>query len=161
MKGLVRTAFRGADLIVVAAAMPSALSGAYLALLTALARPKRALVGDRSVRFAVVIPAHNEALGIAETVASVLALDYLHRAKNPLGTELAAKVRWAVANELGCVYAVRYAESDLRRIGTSDAELADLKKGEVNPTDRMVLKFARKLTCRLRPGALVPLAYTR
>lgn len=83
---------------------------------------------------------------LPKATAGVLALDYLHRAKNPLGAELAAKVRWAVASELGCVYAAQYAESDLRRMGTSDAELADLRKGEVSPTDRMVLKFARKLT---------------
>lgn len=83
---------------------------------------------------------------LPKATAGVLALDYLHRAKNPLGAELAAKVRWAVADELGCIYATRYAEDDLRRLGTTDAELTDLRKGEVNPTDRMVLKFARKLT---------------
>jgi 1,2-diacylglycerol 3-beta-glucosyltransferase len=76
MKGLVRTALRAGDLIAFGVGVPSALSGGYLGVLTALARPKRPLVGDRSVRFAVVIPAHNEALGISDTVASVLALDY-------------------------------------------------------------------------------------
>jgi hypothetical protein len=81
-----------------------------------------------------------------KTTAGVLALDYLHRMKNPLGNELAAKVRWAVARELQCDYAARYAESDLKRMGTSEAELIDLKNGDVNATDRIVLKFARKLT---------------
>src|SRR5437660_1170087 len=50
-----------------------------------------------------------------KTTAGVLALDYLHRMKNPLGNEIAAKVRWAVARELQCNYATRYAESDLKR----------------------------------------------
>lgn len=76
MKTFVRSAVRIAEVLTFAAALPSAVSGAYLGLLTGLARPKRPLVGDRSVRFAVVIPAHNEAFGIAETVRSVLALDY-------------------------------------------------------------------------------------
>jgi 1,2-diacylglycerol 3-beta-glucosyltransferase len=76
VKGIYRTIVRAAEAAAVVGAVPSMLSGAYLGSLTALARPRRALVGDRSVRFAVVIPAHNEALGIAETVASVLALDY-------------------------------------------------------------------------------------
>src|SRR5262245_19156738 len=81
-----------------------------------------------------------------KTTAGVLALDYLHRMKNPLGNELAAKVRWAVARELRCDYAARYAESDLKRTGASEAELTDLKNGAVNATDRIVLKLARKLT---------------
>jgi len=81
-----------------------------------------------------------------KTTAGVLALDYLHRMRNPLGNELAAKVRWAVARELQCDYAVWYAESDLKRTGASEAELIDLKNGDVNATDRVVLKFARKLT---------------
>jgi hypothetical protein len=81
-----------------------------------------------------------------KTTAGVLALDYLHRMKNPLGNELAAKVRWAVAKELQCDYAARYAESDLKRMGASQAEIIDLKNGDVNATDRIVLKLARKLT---------------
>jgi hypothetical protein len=66
--------------------------------------------------------------------------------KNPLGNELAAKVRWTVAKELRCDYAARSAEGDLKRMGASDAELTDLNNGDVNTTDRIVLKFARKLT---------------
>ena len=76
MKGFYRSFVLVSETIAVIAALPSMASGSYLGLLTAMARPRRALVGDRSVRFVVVIPAHNEALGIAETVGSVLALDY-------------------------------------------------------------------------------------
>lgn len=53
---------------------PSAL---YLGLLTLLSRRIPDAVGDhRGCRFAVVVPAHNEQAQIAETVASLLAVDY-------------------------------------------------------------------------------------
>lgn len=74
--GPVRRISKLAEGVAIIGTVPSFLSGLYLGGLTVWARPKRPLVGDRSVRFAVVIPAHNEALGIAQTVSSVLALDY-------------------------------------------------------------------------------------
>jgi len=80
-----------------------------------------------------------------KTTAGVLALDYLHRAKNPLGNESAAKVRWAVADQMKCEYAKAYAEADLERL-TTPAEVESLRKGELGGTEVLVLKFARKLT---------------
>ena len=80
-----------------------------------------------------------------KTTAGVLALDSLHRAKNPLGNELAAKVRWAVADQMKCGYAQVYAEADLERLTTA-AEVESLRKGELSGTETLVLKFARKLT---------------
>lgn len=139
------------------------LLSSFVALAVPQPAPAKPLAGAPTARFSLVennvawsrLPRETPPLPVwarmlvvpqPKATAGVLALDYLHRTKNPLGTELAAKVRWAVANELRCDYAARYAESDLRRIGTSNAELADFKKGDVNPTDRMVVKFARKLT---------------
>jgi 1,2-diacylglycerol 3-beta-glucosyltransferase len=76
VKGFFRSLVLAGEAAAVVASLPSMASGSYLGALTAMARPRRPLVGDRSVRFAVVIPAHNEALSITDTVASVLALDY-------------------------------------------------------------------------------------
>ena len=54
------------------------------------------------------------------TAGALLDLDYLHRAKNPLGPLLAGKLRWAAADEIGCGYARQCAEGDLRRAGLSE-----------------------------------------
>jgi hypothetical protein len=67
----------------------------------------------------------------------MLQLDRLHRAGNPLGPALAARLRWAAADELGCEYARRYAAADLRRAGAPH---------EPAVAERAALAFARKLT---------------
>lgn len=60
-----------------AVALPAALTGGYLGILTAASRRHRPATGtDRSVRFAFVVPAHNEAFGITETITSLRAVDY-------------------------------------------------------------------------------------
>jgi cellulose synthase/poly-beta-1,6-N-acetylglucosamine synthase-like glycosyltransferase len=64
------------DLMLAAAAIPAATSGAYLARLSLAARHLTAPPAAQSVTFAVVVPAHNEENGIAATVRSLLALDY-------------------------------------------------------------------------------------
>ncbi len=69
-------ALRAADGLTAVAALPTALAGGYLGALTLLSRRKEAPIGDRSVRFCVVVPAHNEEVGIAATVESLKALDY-------------------------------------------------------------------------------------
>jgi 1,2-diacylglycerol 3-beta-glucosyltransferase len=68
--------FNLSDGVVGVAAVPTMLAGGYLGALTILSRAGRTPIGDRSVRFCVVIPAHNEETGIALTVANVRALDY-------------------------------------------------------------------------------------
>src|SRR5206468_2179285 len=60
---------------------------------------------------------------LPRTTAAMLQLDYVHRAQNPLGAVLAAKLRWATADTLGCDYARQYAAADLRRAGLKDADL--------------------------------------
>ncbi len=58
-------------------AIPAALAGGYLGVLTAASKRHRPSTGtDRSVRFAFVVPAHNEAFGITETITSLRAVDY-------------------------------------------------------------------------------------
>ena len=58
-------------------AVPAALACAYLLLLTLLsARLPVPACRARTLRFDVIVPAHNEAAGIARTVASVLAVDW-------------------------------------------------------------------------------------
>jgi hypothetical protein len=78
----------------------------------------------------------------------MLQLDRLHRAENPLGPALAAKIRWAAADAIGCDYARRYSLADLRRTGASDEELKRLADAphELPRAERTALAFARKLT---------------
>lgn len=61
----------------VVSALPAALCGGYLGVLTVAGKRHRpSTATDRSVRFAFVVPAHNEAFGITETIASLRAVDY-------------------------------------------------------------------------------------
>jgi alkylhydroperoxidase family enzyme len=82
------------------------------------------------------------------TTAAMLQLDRLHRAGNPLGAALAAKLRYSAADALGCAYARRYAEADLSRAGASERDLKRLSGAphELPPAERAALAFARKLT---------------
>jgi alkylhydroperoxidase family enzyme/alkyl hydroperoxide reductase subunit AhpC len=73
---------------------------------------------------------------LPKTTARMLELDYLHRAENPLGTVLAARVRLAVADTLGSKYGVATASADLARAGVSAQPGAD----------EPAVAFARKLT---------------
>jgi len=78
---------------------------------------------------------------LPRTTASMLQLDHLHRAKNPLGPVLAGKLHWAAADALGCAYGRTYAEADLRRAGLKDDAL-----GKFTDAERVAVTFARKLT---------------
>jgi hypothetical protein len=75
---------------------------------------------------------------LPKTTGTMLELDYLHRADNPLGPVLAGKLRWAAADEIGCDYARHYAEADLRKHG-GDAKGLD-------ENDRAAVALARTLT---------------
>lgn len=57
-------------------AAPVLLPALYLAVLTALSRRRSAPPGRTDVRFDVIVPAHNEAGGIAATIASLRAVSY-------------------------------------------------------------------------------------
>jgi alkylhydroperoxidase family enzyme len=85
---------------------------------------------------------------LPKATVALLELDYLHRAHNPLGPVLAGKLRWIAADTIGCEYARRYAESDLRRSGLSDDDLRRLAgdRRESSESDRAVLDFARLMT---------------
>jgi len=56
--------------------LPSAVAGAYLGGLAVLARRRPAPAPSDATRFDVIVPAHNEASGIASTVTSLLNVDY-------------------------------------------------------------------------------------
>jgi alkylhydroperoxidase family enzyme len=85
---------------------------------------------------------------LPRTTGAMLELDHVHRASNPLGPILAGKLRWAAADAVGCDYAKRYAEADLRRAGLKDADLKQLAGDhrDLSEADRCALDFARKLT---------------
>jgi glycosyltransferase involved in cell wall biosynthesis len=66
-----------ADVVSYIVAVPLSVADAYLLTLTLFSmRLKAPAYGATSLRFAVVVPAHNEEDGIAATVENLLALDY-------------------------------------------------------------------------------------
>ncbi len=73
---------------------------------------------------------------LPKTTARMLELDYLHRAENPLGNVLAARVRLAVAQALDSQYGIATATADLARAGVPAEPGADAP----------AVAFARKLT---------------
>lgn len=85
---------------------------------------------------------------LPRTTAAMLQLDYVHRAKNPLGPVLASKLHWAAADALGCAYGKRYAVADLRRAGLKDDDFKALSgdPNQLPAEDQAALAFARKLT---------------
>jgi 1,2-diacylglycerol 3-beta-glucosyltransferase len=65
------------DLILSILAVPVSVANAYLLSLTLLSKQKRALpYGATDMRFAVVVPAHDEEAGIGGTVKNLLSVDY-------------------------------------------------------------------------------------
>src|SRR5207302_1428453 len=92
------------------------------------------------------LPAWARALAgsLPGTTSRMLELDHLHRAANPLGPALAGKLRWAAADAIGCGYARRYAEADLRRAGAWDGSLEQARG--LPKAERAALAFARQLT---------------
>jgi hypothetical protein len=89
------------------------------------------------------------------TTTMMLKLDRLHRAANPLGNRMAAEIRLAVADSLGCRYGAGLARADLERAlnaGATDTD-ADGKPSPASATDalepatlELVRLFARHLT---------------
>ena len=71
----------------------------------------------------------------------MLELDTFHRAKNPLGPGLSARLRWAAADALGSPFGKATAEADLRRAGVT------AKPGDtagLAADVRFILDFPRK-----------------
>jgi alkylhydroperoxidase family enzyme len=84
---------------------------------------------------------------LPRTTAKMLELDYLHREKNPFGAELAAVLRWTVADALGSKFGIATAEADLKRAGLPAKYLANIGNRTDLQTDvRVAVAFARKLT---------------
>src|SRR5688500_5929563 len=54
---------------------------------------------------------------LPKATGAMLELDRLHRADNPVGPALAAKLRWTAADALGCEYGRVTALADLKRAG--------------------------------------------
>lgn len=78
---------------------------------------------------------------LPKTTARLLELDHLHRAKNPLGPALPARLRLEVAEALGSDYGRAVARADRDRAEpTGFALLPDVRGQE------LATKFARKLT---------------
>ncbi len=75
---------------------------------------------------------------LPKTTAKMLELDYLHRAKNPLGARFSARLRWTVATTLKCDYGIAVAETDWLR-----ADPLPMKESE---GEKVAAAFARKLT---------------
>lgn len=86
---------------------------------------------------------------LPKTTAKLLELNYLHRAENPLGPVLAAKVRLVVADTLKSEAGVQEAAVDLLREGLSLQDLPVrmlVAPPSVSEAERTLLAFARKLT---------------
>ena len=84
---------------------------------------------------------------LPKTTAKMLELDHFHRARNPLGPELAGILQWTVADALRSPFGLANAEADLRRAAVPARVLASLRDGDgFTPEVRLAAKFARKLT---------------
>jgi 1,2-diacylglycerol 3-beta-glucosyltransferase len=66
------------DLLLGALSLPLLLAALYLAFLAVWSRAANPRAADRTTAFDIVVPAHDEQPVIAETVASLLAIDYPH-----------------------------------------------------------------------------------
>ena len=65
------------DIVLSILAVPVSVANAYLLSLTLLSKRRPELVyGAPELRFAIVVPAHNEEAGIAATVSNLKAVDY-------------------------------------------------------------------------------------
>ena len=85
-----------------------------------------------------------------KTTAKMLELDYLHRAKNPLGPVLSGKIRWLAAEAVGCEYGRAAAEIDLRRAGLTAADIDG--KGPLAPAFGFAAATVSMLRCAAEAG---------
>ncbi len=73
---MTRKGYLALDVLLATLATPAGLAGTYLGALSLLSSAPKPRPGKTSIRFAVVVPAHNEALCIANTVRSLAEVDY-------------------------------------------------------------------------------------
>jgi hypothetical protein len=83
---------------------------------------------------------------LPKTTGALLEIDRLHRADNPLGPKLAAKLRWLVADTLNCEYARASALADLTRAGAKADEVRRLTASQPAADEEQVFAFARQVT---------------
>ncbi len=84
---------------------------------------------------------------IPRTAASLLRVDYVHRAKSPLDSKLRAQMRWVAAHANRCAYAEEYALADGRRAGLDDEAIEALRRGDFShrsPAEKSALEFAAR-----------------
>lgn len=83
---------------------------------------------------------------LPRTTGAMLELDHLHRAENPLGPVLAAKLRWLAADAMDCEYARLSALADLRRASAPAEEVGRLTKDQPAVDEKGLFAFARQMT---------------
>jgi hypothetical protein len=78
----------------------------------------------------------------------MLELDYLHRARSPLGVRLRGKMRWVAARANRCAYSEAYAVADLRRASLDEKAIRALAGdlAGLPVAEKAALAFARKMT---------------
>src|SRR5713226_5039019 len=170
---------RLSDLLLAIAAVPALCAGSYLLWLTLLSRRSAPPApGPVRHRFEIVIPAHNEESGIAQTIQSVLAIDYPQEmfavtviADNC--TDQTAEVAQAAGARVlvredqaqrGKGYALAYAFAQI--LGAVRADYAVLNPSDSWRTRLMAISFAsvhvlrslarerRKVSCGLRGNGM-------
>ncbi|WP_422922903.1 carboxymuconolactone decarboxylase family protein [Singulisphaera sp. PoT] len=81
--------------------------------------------------------------------ASLLRLDFVHRAHSPLDPKLRASMRWVTAHANHCAYSEAYALTDAKRAGLDEAALNALRRGDwtaLSDSEKAAVEFARKMT---------------
>lgn len=127
---------------------------AALAVLAAMNPSARFPALDRDSAWALIprenppLPAWAQVLvkPLPRTTGGMLELDRLHRADNPIGPVLAAKLRWLVADAMQCDYARASALADLKRSGASADEIRRVVENKPSAGDKGLFAFARQIT---------------
>jgi alkylhydroperoxidase family enzyme len=83
---------------------------------------------------------------LPRTTGAMLELDRLHRADNPIGPVLAAKLRWLAADAIQCDYARASAMADLKRFGASADEIRRVLEKKPTAAEQGVFTFAWQVT---------------
>lgn len=85
---------------------------------------------------------------LPESTLALLNLDHLHRQQNPLGPEIAAKLRWVVADAMNSPYGRSAAAWDLEQAGLSSVQISEWVDQVAQNSDenQKLWRFARKLT---------------
>jgi cellulose synthase/poly-beta-1,6-N-acetylglucosamine synthase-like glycosyltransferase len=149
------------DIVLSILAVPVSVANAYLLSLTLLSKQRRALpYGAPEMRFAVVVPAHDEEAGIGGTVSNLLSVDYpKDRFAVTVVADNCTDQTAARAEEAGARVLVRHDE-DRRGKGYALAHAFERLAPEVDAivvvdADTLVSKnLLRAFAARIEAGAL-------